>query len=327
MKIKTMLYVLVGIILFLALSSVFGGFKAKLSESNPQEIGQADEISIVSFNVGYLSMKLFGIKLLEPATFIPQRLEKLPEAIINTNADIILLQEIYSEKYKKTLINKLEKTYPYAIYYKKALFFDFGMSNGLMIISKFPIVNHDFKQFKNITPHEKLLINKGYLYAEIKISDDKTISIINSHNSARGIFNGENAKYIVNLKSDQIKEIIEFADSKNIQFIGGDYNCGPCFFPEMYGIFKTLNFLEAFELKYPNQKFVTWDIENPLSQNDLFPDTPPQKDDHIFIKNNLAEKTDILNAEVIFDKKIVEINGENYPLSDHYGVLATFKFK
>ena len=289
--------------------------------------GTNKKLSVVSYNMWFLSIRLFGLKLLEPATFLDQRLKRLPHALKKSNTDVVLLQEVYSERRKNHIIDKVKKTYPYSVYYKKKFKFDWSLQNGLMILSKHPIVNHNFVKFKNLLPHERFMLNKWFLCADIQVSSKKIVSIINGHNVARWIFRDEKAGLVVSMKAKQIQQIVDYAEIRSIDIVAGDYNCGPDFFPHIYGVFKHAGFLEAFDIKYPKKTFVTWDSSNPLTQTKFFADTPPQKDDHIFLAKKHLNKYKITDTKIVFDEKFITIKWNKYPLSDHYGVCAILDLK
>ena len=321
-----MIWIIVVILLILfalrLLNSFFGGFESKFSvcEKCAKIPLVSNKISIASYNLGLLSIKLFGFKLLEPASFIPQRLKTFPKKIIASNVDVLFFQEIYKEKHKKYLIKKLKKEYPYSLYYKKKMKFDFSLQNWLLMISKFPIVSYKFVPFKNLMLHERIIVNKWFLIASLNIWNGKNISVINWHNTARWIFANETKKIVIDYKTKQIMQILNYAKNQTIDFVVWDYNCDSKFYPEVYKNFEKNDFLEVFEINKPWEKIVTWDIKNPLTYSKYFSDTPSQKDDHIFVYKNYLKNIDIENVKVLFDENDFVNWDVAMPLSDHFGV-------
>jgi len=322
--------VIVSVLFFLIvlrlLHSFFIGFDYKKNDfwlNENQDL--FDKISIGSYNLWLLSIRLFGFKLLEPAGFIKQRLKNLPDKILDSDIDVLFFQEIYKEKHKKFLIEKLKKKYPYCLYYKKKMKFDFSMQNWLLLVSKFPICSYDFVPLKNLLFHERLMVNKWFLAVRLNIWNGKNISIVNWHNVARWVFSNERANIVVEYKKKQIMQIICYAKENSIDLIVWDYNCGPNFFVDVYKSFKKNGFIDVFEFKYPWKEFVTWDVDNPLTHTNFFPWTPSQRDDHIFINKNVMKRFSILDTKILFDKSDLNVWDFFIPLSDHFGVWVWIK--
>ncbi len=100
------------------------------------------------------------------------RAEKIRQFLIDGDYDIIGLCEVYNPSLRKILLGTTEfnEKYPYAIYglstYKTNLY---TFENGLVIISKHPIINARRYQYKSFIDksYNKLLPPKDVIFAEI----------------------------------------------------------------------------------------------------------------------------------------------------------------
>jgi len=315
-------------ILWSLVNSLFFPFvEKKYDFSGGKTIHANKKISIASYNLALLSIRVFWITLLEPAWFVKKRLETFPKLFKESAIDVLFLQEVFLDKSKIYLINKLKKEYPFSVYYKKSYKLNASYQNGLLILSKYPIKSSSFVSEKNQMFHERLSTNKWILEVKIDLWKNKNISIVNAHNVARWVFCGENCKRVVNYKLKQNNEIMEFALKNKSDFIVWDYNCGPNFFTNIYEQFSKKWFSEVFEILHPDKRIITWDPENILTQSKLFSVTPPQKDDHIFVNETSRKKYEIKKANIIFDKKILKTWNIQYPTSDHYWIYAEIELK
>ena len=143
--------------------------------------------------------------------------------------DIILFQEIHPGHNFRCnyIINegyKLGLQYHY--YHLGPSFISkYCLSNGLLILSRFPIISTDCVSFSNSKSYDNF-IEKGCIYTKIKISPYiPDVHIFNSH--LQSSYN----KNIIweNIRHTQLKELNTFIKSKcdiinDIIFAGGDFN-------------------------------------------------------------------------------------------------------
>ena len=137
--------------------------------------------------------------------------------IVKSNS-IILLQECFDETYES-----LESCFPDYYICRGNLKGMNIMNSGLVILSKFPIEDIMFHEYKNYNPFSfELFSEKGFLSANIKINKEKTIKVINTHLQSSDFERFDNNAIL------QLKELIDYMNIlnyNNIPYItGGDFN-------------------------------------------------------------------------------------------------------
>jgi endonuclease/exonuclease/phosphatase family metal-dependent hydrolase len=120
-----------------------------------------------------------------------KRFAALPDALTATGADIIFLQEVWDPKMRAQISAEMSaRGYPHAQGIKGPLvsswfplsFFHSHFGNGLLILSRFPIV-HTLPDlvFKKYTRPDEILVMKGAIACEIEISHDCRFTACNAH--------------------------------------------------------------------------------------------------------------------------------------------------
>jgi endonuclease/exonuclease/phosphatase family metal-dependent hydrolase len=176
--------------------------------------------------------------------------------------DTMIFQEIVDNKAHKILKKEMNKIG--FIYKSKRLDSSLKLNGGLIIYSRFPIVEEDKLVFKNSSPYLSM-VTKGIVFTKIMIYN-KIINLVNLHLDS---FSPE-------IRHDQMKTIKKFLDDKDIPdteyiFIGGDYNIdmNDSEFDNVTSSFEGYNVAESLEEEY------TLDAE----------------------KNNLVERRDFNNTD------------------------------
>ncbi len=165
-----------------------------------EENAEKNKISIVTYNIQKfpLSFKTF---------------EKLYQLL--KNHSIILLQECFDET-----LEKLEEYFPDYHICRGTLKGLNIMNSGLVILSKFPILNTAFYPFKKCNPVTfDILSEKGFLTALIDI-DDEPIYVINTHLQSCDFYRYDN--YAVLQLNELNQYLNKVLDKKYI--VGGDFN-------------------------------------------------------------------------------------------------------
>src|SRR3989338_7661048 len=104
-------------------------FLAILLLFTAQAFSQTDSLKLVSWNV-----------FLRPAFLRDGQLERvggIGNYLIDTQADVLVLQEVFHHRARKRLSEALKVAYPYRTKVGKTSFF--GISSGVLIFSKLPI--------------------------------------------------------------------------------------------------------------------------------------------------------------------------------------------
>jgi endonuclease/exonuclease/phosphatase family metal-dependent hydrolase len=136
--------------------------------------------------------------------------------IINSHS-IILLQECFNEAY-----DSLETYYPDYHICRGNLKGINIMNSGLVILSKFPIIDVKFKEYDVSNPWSfDYISEKGFLTASIKIGN-KSIKIINTHLQSSDFHRYD--KYALSQLIELTNYIDELKKNKDEYIVGGDFN-------------------------------------------------------------------------------------------------------
>ncbi|XP_005099803.1 sphingomyelin phosphodiesterase 5 [Aplysia californica] len=155
--------------------------------------------------------------------------------------DFIMVQEAWSSYHNKMLIDELHKVFPYVVHDVSVHGFGvnrFCLSSGLLIASRHPIIEIDFKPFKNFILHGKLL-SKGLLGVKVLLGSDtserrKVGYLFNTHFQS---YQGTEC-VIAQQMDESIVSARQFMeqtrhDNEQVMFsiMSGDFNCdnlSPC---------------------------------------------------------------------------------------------------
>ena len=281
-------------------------------------------VSVLTLNAGLLDIKILGRHILEPAPFVEERISFLPKILARVNADIIALQEVYEWKHRTFLIEKLSKTYPYHFYSQRKHGFKLG--NGLLFFSKYPIAQKKVFAFNSSILEEQLSIHKGVLIIKVNIDGLGSVFFYNFHTTAGGLRNPQN-KSVKKVREEQVRQLIRTADESaglGYRIILGDLNAGPEVAKENYSIFSQLHYIDAVTLKY-GFSFTkkTWDPKNRLNIKGPHKDCPPQRCDHVFIRDRDLKAIKVDRVDIVLDKPMIKLaSHEKVTVSDHAGVLV-----
>ena len=130
---------------------------------------------------------------------------------------IILLQECFNEAY-----DSLETYYPdYHICRGKLKGINI-MNSGLVILSKFPIIDVTFKKYNVSNPWSfDYFSEKGFLTASIKIGE-KSIKVINTHLQSSDFYRYD--KYALSQLKELVNYLEQLKNNGEEYIIGGDFN-------------------------------------------------------------------------------------------------------
>ncbi len=139
-----------------------------------------NRIQIMSYN-------LWGLPMWLPKVGINNRFEKACESLVQDNMDIICLQECFSKRLRKKVLEKFNDRYHYTMEYTCSNGIMLGIKRdchgGLMTFSKFPIIEEYFEPYPiyNSMKKTEKIGNKGFLITSVINQQNDTIIIINTH--------------------------------------------------------------------------------------------------------------------------------------------------
>lgn len=255
------------------------------------------------------------------------------------NFDIILFQEVHpGHNYRCNFIIDEARKYglPYHYYHLGPSFLSkYCLSNGLLIISRFPILETDCISFSQSKSYDNFM-EKGSLYAKIKLSHKiPPIHIFNSH--LQSSYSKE--KTWETIRDKQLKELNVFMKSKcnflkDYIISGGDFNINH--YDKEYNILsKTLAPLKDI-----------YHLDKKISHTIVLPYTPEEEEDNnlclICKKCKLPDNYKLEKQKLdyifyspnisILEKKILPnyVKKSKYKfnrLSDHYAIYSKIRIK
>jgi endonuclease/exonuclease/phosphatase family metal-dependent hydrolase len=277
------------------------------------------KIRILTLNAGLL--ELFGREF--PTPFVSERARELAIQIESLNCDIVLLQEVYGDTYRKNLAEALKQLLPYAVSPRKKR--NFGLQNGLMALSRYPATG-SVELFRDAPLDETLFDSKGVLITQHQLADGTTLTILNLHTTAGGMFNHPESAKIEAFRSRQVQQVIDCASRfKSPLLVAGDLNAGPGVSEVNFQQLLDAGFVSVHDLVSPQSKDVTWDPLNSLNDKGPHKACPPQRIDHVFLRGTdyNEKKVRVLSSDICLDTPVVQVpRSSAVTISDHYGICV-----
>jgi len=222
------------------------------------------------------------------------------------------------------LIKELHKVYPHHFYSRQHRLF--RLDNSLIFFSKYPIVQKKALPYRDAIIEERLLAYKGALVAKIDIAGFGIVTFFNFHTVSGGLRDPQNER-VERVRAEQIAQMIqqiERTKGHDFKIILGDLNAGPEAAKENYDMFSQFQYVDAITLKHRSYQKKTWDPGNKLNSESHYKNCPPQRCDHVFIRERDLKHIRIDCADIILDRPSVKTSsGEKVTVSDHAGVLVT----
>jgi endonuclease/exonuclease/phosphatase family metal-dependent hydrolase len=279
--------------------------------------------SLLTLNAGLL--RLFGSRI-QPAPFVAERLEALPDALLQSGVDLIALQEVYEADHRSRLQSALAQIYGHVACSPDDR--RWGLDNGLMLLSKHKLT-FSLHLFEAGMLDERLFARKGVLAAEIEL-DGLRLGVFNVHTTAGGAWIHPEDRRTDRVRAAQITELLgRAAGCAGPAIIVGDLNAGPKVSEENYRLMERGRFVDAHAYcQGPAAEHdITWDPKNPLNSNGPHRKCPPQRIDHVFVRAADMERGAVrpLHSEVAFREPCVPTSERLVTLSDHFGVRVSLE--
>lgn len=281
-------------------------------------------LTVATFNLGLLRLAAFGKTVFEFAPYVSQRLAAAPTALRTLEADIILLQEIYGAKECEWLAARLHGPYPHFAYRRRRRYFGLGV--GLMVLSRYPLAQHETREFGCNLPDERLLAPKGYQYFEVNVPALGWIPMFNVHLTAGGVFHDPESERANSTRTGQVAELLRAArTASRVRILAGDFNAGPTVSRKNYDEIVNAGYVDCYQIFGDDRKdAITWDITNPLNTNGPHRKSPSQRIDHVFVTNDVGIGASAGATTILLQEPLVEVpDGRCVTVSDHYAVRAT----
>lgn len=272
-------------------------------------------VRVLTLNTGLLRVRLLRWTLLE-VRHLEQRLRALPAALDGTGADVLCLQEVFRPRHRDALVQGLRRTHPHAARCDDRRR---GMTHGLLVLSRFPLVDVSFTRFDAVQAWQRLLVRQGVLAATVSVPGVGDVRVLDLHTTAGG-GGGPEVPRVERLRSRQLHQASQLGLASPLPaLLCGDLNAGLEASP------RNLRQLLGDGWTDPVAAGTTWNPANPLNSGGLFADSPPQRVDHVLLDQVAGERFRVREAGVVLDRPVVEVPGGRVPLSDHAGVLVALE--
>lgn len=293
------------ICLALALSAVFAGLQPEARAAQaPQNLAplasQSAELRVLSYNIWGLPAPI--------GQDLDARIERIAEAI--QDYDIVLIQEAFDQRTESL---PLRAGFPYAYHHKNLDLW--RQASGLMVLSRFPIVDTDFMPFPGLTPPD-LLANKGVLFARVQHPQLGYVDLYNTHYQSRQ--QPDAAQVRIKSNNTTLQRLLLKHQQYYPTIIGGDFNAVPGN-PEHQDLVRRLPLIDTY-LKTPQQ-----DIQRILHSwpsAERFARRVQRRIDYVFLLENALWNYQVLRSSMVLDQP-----WRDYLLSDHLGVAATVRIQ
>ena len=239
------------------------------------------------------------------------RVDEIGSYLLNSGADILVLQEVFHKKARRKLKKQLKETYPYQT--NKGPVSWLGIPSGVVFFSKMPILSEKRISFSFAKGADRFA-KKGAIIATIE-KNDQRICIVGTHLQA----GAEKAAF--NIRNAQINEIssaVNEVDSNIVLIYAGDFNIRKE--GRMFSLFKEkLNFKNPRLLKESTIKATA-----NFSDNDLYKGKgKPSWIDFILVRNSSKVQQKSLWIEEPRGKK----KRVNKRLSDHNPIVSIVEYE
>ena len=308
-------------------------------------IGNTSDFKVVTFNTWLL--EILGKDI---AGDIPERRERIVEALIDLDADVISLQEVWPNKHRDFLIEHLSEHYPYCAFDDSKSGFFKLFADGLIIFSKHPIENYPSQgcakpshtlRFSEYTRFDEAFISKGAIHVEIRHPELGVIDVYNAHLGAltfdaeQNSYNSEHAKvvhkqagefiyFVRNTRTINSSQAILAMDlNRHFKVWKNGFDSHDELGREYQSILSNFGAIDTFmQVKGLDPRtasgIYTYDTHsNPNAGGYVFGSDPQEFVDYIF---SIGELLQPVESDIIFIEQF-----DGYDLSDHYGLMTSFE--
>lgn len=271
------------------------------------------DFSVLTFNTWGLRVGKFSI-----ARRIDQRLRAMAAEIRKLNADLISFQEVWTDEAASFLYHNLD--YKYYYYNPGRAAFKGYMGNGLLILSRYPVVEQKTIFFDHHTDWFEYYAHKGALMVQV----ETPAGYVNVYNTHLG--SGNKPNHIQNRKR-QLSDLLSWigkTSQKQPSLLTGDLNFNPG--SEEYGALvdwmrEAFNddAFDSYTRLHPAENGFTFYVDRSYKSGALRHGIN-ERIDYIFAlcaKENRSS-LELKASEIVLDNA-------HFPLSDHCGVIARFR--
>ena len=234
------------------------------------------------------------------------RVSSIGNYLIYSGADVIVLQEVFHRRARKRLLQELDDRYEYHTSLGPTSFF--GVSSGVIIFSKHPIIEEKFVSYSKSKGADGLA-KKGAVLAKIRFGK-QDVHIVGTHLQAGA---SSAAKSVQKSQLAELANAVNLIGDSSIVILAGDFNITPD-----EKLFAYLS--SSLQVDLPDLSPPFYATAN-FADQDLFPaEGEPVWIDYIFLKKTTRAKQKSTWIERIFAK-----NWDRF--SDHDMIYSVFEMK
>ena len=268
-----------------------------------------------SLTLNILTLNIWGIWFSRDQNL---RLRALCATFEHRKEDILCLQEVWQASDRAFVVEEARKQgYIYSAYFASR-----GVGSGLLVLSIFPIIETQFKQFEVRGRADRVyygdyIAGKGIGLARIR-TPAGIVDVYNTHTIAQ--YQPDEKDEFRAHRRTQHYEISQFIATHTIDnpvILTGDFNMRPDQ-PNHQLITTLANLTDCYALLHPNDAGITLASDNPYHAND-----PDQRLDYIFVRDGTSFAVMPKMAEITL--QYVPYTGKRIAYSDHYGVTVTLE--
>ena len=234
------------------------------------------------------------------------RVSSIGNYLIYSGADVIVLQEVFHRRARKRLLQELDDWYEYHTSLGPTSFF--GVSSGVLIFSKHPIIEEKFVSYVKSKGADGLA-KKGAVLAKIRFSN-QDVHIVGTHLQAGA---SSAAKSVQQSQLAELANAVNLIGDSSIVILAGDFNITPD-----EKLFAYLS--SSLQVDLPDLSPPFYATAN-FADQDLFPaEGEPVWIDYIFLKKTTRARQKSTWIERVFLK-----NWDRF--SDHDMIYSVFEMK
>ena len=148
------------------------------------------------------------------------RAPKISEYLLNSCAEILVLQEVFHRKARRKLISVLSEKYPFHTEIGPRSFW--GVPSGVLIFSKHPILKELTYSFSKARGSDRLA-KKGVVNALFRINK-RYIHVFGTHLQAGA---SEEAKSVQKSQLIELSNAVDLIKDSSVVILAGDFNITP----------------------------------------------------------------------------------------------------
>ena len=262
---------------------------------------------ILTLNSGLAGFRLFGRQVYEAVPFVERRAAVLPAAVRSVAADVVCLQEIMHPAHKRALAASLADLYPHATVAR-----DRAGALGSGLLSRFPLGPARVVPFRAGPLIEKIFSQRALLDCTVTLPDVGRCRIVNVHLTAGGVRADAESVRVEAYRRRQIDQLLAHtaAAGHDLTLIVGDLNSGPEASAAKFRQLLEGGYRDAFVEAGSVGSTVPWDPGNSLNVGYASPTPPPQRIDHVLLREDDLQRFRVAEATVVLAEPRVAAGGE-----------------